>query len=103
MNLRPLTGQCLVEILPENKVTDGGLIIPDTAQGKDDVGKLPPLKAKVWRLGPWPRKKNGLAPMPDFAPLNIVLVSQYSGRKIKHLQGNFRLVSVEDVLAKIES
>ena len=102
MNLRPLTGQCLVEILPENNLTDGGLVIPDSVKGKDGMGKLPPLKAKVWRLGPWPQKKGGLCVLPEFAPGDTVLCSPYTGTKLKRLSDKFRLVKVEDVLAKIE-
>ena len=101
MNLRPLTGQCLVEILPENNLSDGGILIPETAKGKDDVGRLPPMKAKVWRLGPWPQKKCGLAVLPEIAPGDVVLVSQYAGQKIKQLGEMFRLVGIGDVLAKL--
>jgi chaperonin GroES len=101
MNLRPLTGQVLVEILPENSVTAGGLFIPDTAKVKDDMGKLPPLKARVIRLGRWPQKKNGLCALPEFSPGDTVLVSQYSGEKVKSLGQMFRLVGLDDVLAKL--
>lgn len=101
MNIRPLTGQCLVEILPENKITEGGITIPDTAKFKDNVGKLPPMTAMVWRVGPWPKKKNGLALIPEVAPRDRVLVSQYAGQKLKYLGGRFRLVPIGDILAKL--
>ena len=81
MNIIPLTGQALVEILPENKLSDGGIVIPETAKGKDDVGRLPPMKAKVWRLGPWPQKKCGLAVLPEIAPGDTVLVADTPVRR----------------------
>ena len=99
MNVRPLRGHCLVEVLPENKVSAGGIAIPDTAKAKDDVGRLPGLTGRVLRLGPWPQKKNGLAPMPDFAPGHTVYVNQYAGKKLHEPGRDYRLVAIEDVLA----
>ena len=98
--IRPLRGQCLVEILPENLLSPGGISIPETAKNKDGIGKLPPLKGRVLRLGPWPCKKNGLAPLPDFAPGDTVLLGQYSGVKLNRMGRRFRMVRVEDVIAK---
>lgn len=101
MNVLPLRGQCLVEILPANLVTEAGLFIPPAAKNADDMGKLPPLRARVWRLGAWPQKPNGFCQLPEFAPGDTVLVSQYAGQKLRYLGGRFRLVPVADVLAKL--
>jgi co-chaperonin GroES (HSP10) len=98
VNIKPLRGHCLVEVLRENKIK-AGIAIPETAKAKDDVGRLPGLTAKVWRLGPWLVKKNGRAVLPEFAPGDRVYVNQYAGKKVKHAGRAFRLVSIEDVLA----
>lgn len=100
MVILPLTGQCLVEILPVT--TTGPIIIPSNAKMKDGNGKLPPVRGRVWKLGRWPQKPNGLAVLPEFAPGDTVLCSQYVGQKIKRLGDKFRLVRIADVLAKIE-
>lgn len=100
MNLRPLRGQCLVEILPDTAT--GPIIIPETAEQRDNMGKLPPLRAFVRRLGPWPQKKGGRCVLPEFTPGDTVIVSQYAGQKLKSLGDKFRLVKVDDVLAVVK-
>jgi co-chaperonin GroES (HSP10) len=97
MNILPLPGQCLVEILPHTAT--GPIIIPDNAKMKDGMGKLPIVQGRVHRLGRWPQKPNGLAVLPEFAPGDTVLCSQYAGQKLKALGDRFRLVRIADVLA----
>jgi len=104
MTIHPLKGQCLVEILPDAKASDGGIVIPDGVQVMDKGGKLPPVKGIVRRLGSWPQKPCGLAVLPEFAPGDTVLCSQYAGVKMRrHIGENFRMVRVEDVIAKMIS
>ena len=102
MNIVPLTGQVLVEILP-NADTIGGIVIPSGVQVKDASGKLPCMKARVHRLGRWPQKKNGLCALPEFSPGDVVIVGAYTGQKLKRLDDKFRLVRLADVLARIET
>jgi co-chaperonin GroES (HSP10) len=101
MTIRPLTGQCLVEILPLAD-TSGGVVIPQSVQIKDGSGKLPPVMGLVHRLGRWPQKKNGLAVLPEFSPGDRVLCSQYTGTKMKRLGDRYRLVRIQDVLAVVK-
>lgn len=99
--IKPLRGQCLVEILPENDLSPGGISIPETAKAKDDVGRLPALTARVIRLGPWEQKPNGFAILPEIAPGHRVIVNQYAGKKVRVLGDRFRLLRVDEVLAKL--
>ena len=84
MNIVPLTGQVLVEILP-NSDTIGGIVIPDGVKVRDASGKLPCVRGVVRRLGRWPQKPNGLAVLPEFSPNDIVLLSHYIGQKLHRL------------------
>lgn len=99
MTILPLPGQVLVEILPAESKSIGGITIPDGVEVMDKGGKLPPEKGKVVRLGRWPQKPNGKAVLPEFSPGDTVLVSRYSGQRLKHLDDKFRLVQLDDVLA----
>jgi co-chaperonin GroES (HSP10) len=102
MNILPLKGQCLVELLPRDTTEFGLITIPESVEIKDGRGKLPPVRAIVRRLGRWPQKPNGLAVLPEFSPGDCVIVSQYAGQKLKRLDDKFRLVRVEDVLAVLK-
>ena len=52
MNLQPLRDRLIVEVLEEEEVTIGGIVLPDTAKEK-------PQRGKVLAVGPGPRDKNG--------------------------------------------
>lgn len=100
MKITPLRGQCLVEILPNERHST--IVIPESAELKDSTGKLPPQKGIVRRLGPWPQKKGGRCVLPEFVPGDTVILSQYSGVKMqRHIGLNYRMVRVEDVIAKV--
>jgi co-chaperonin GroES (HSP10) len=99
MNILPLQGQCLVEILPRDDAEFGSIVIPEGVDVRVKGGKLPPERGIVRRLGRWPQKKGGLCAMPEFTPGDTVLLSRYSGQKLKQLGDRFRLVKVSDVLA----
>ena len=101
MTILPLTGQVLVEILP-NADTIGGIVIPSGVEVKDAIGKLPCVRARVHRLGRWPQKKGGRCVLPEFSPGDVVICSQYSGVKMQRLDEKFRLVRLADVLAIIK-
>jgi co-chaperonin GroES (HSP10) len=101
MTIVPLTGQCLVEILPISD-TIGGIVIPQGVEFKDARGKLQCLKARVHRIGRWPQKKNGYAVLPEFSPGDTVIVGQYSGVKMQRLDDRYRLVKIADVLAVVK-
>ena len=101
MNILPLPGQVLVEILP-NADTIGGILLPRGVEIRDTSGKLPCVRGVVRRLGRWPQKPNGLAVLPEFSPNDTVLLSQYAGQKLHSLGDRFRLVPIKDVLAVLK-
>jgi chaperonin GroES len=92
----PMYDRVVVERLPEERKTAGGIVIPDNATEK-------PIQGKVVATGKGKRLDNG-----DFAALavkvgDIVLFGKYSGTEIK-LNGQDLLVMREDdLMAVIEA
>ena len=103
MQIRPMTGQVLVRLLPPDHWASALLIIPETAQLAPKGEKAYPRKAKVIAIGPWRKTKQGFAVLPDFQPGQKVIVSEYLGTKLSRNMGeNFRLCRIDDVLAVCE-
>ena len=91
--MRPLTGQCLIEMLLPESRTAGGLEIPEDAQETA-------IKGIVRDIGYWRRAKNGLYHLPEIHNGDTVIVSKYSGQKLNDdLGGKLRLVKIDDVIA----
>jgi chaperonin GroES len=99
--IRPLTGHCLIRILPPDEKTSSGLWLADVAQERGE--KARPRKGFVIACGPWKTTKQGYAILPDFRPGDTVLLSEYIGTKLTRAIGeNLRLCRVDDVLAVVE-
>lgn len=94
-NIRPFQGQVLVEMLPSDAFTQGGLEIPDKAKEK-------PQEGIVRRIGTWrqARKSRSLIPY-DFRVGDKVLVDRRSWGPIidRHIGERFRLVKADQILA----
>lgn len=103
MKVRPLTGQVLIEVLPPDAKTDGGLFIPDVAQTSPRGEKGRPFKARVLSVGPWRKTRKGLSVLPDVHAGNEVLVSFYGGQKLSYgTNEKLMLVKADDLLAIVE-
>lgn len=107
MNLRPLTGRVLVEIIDGPRISPGGIAFPDHTKSADEVqaGHANPQKdpaetAIVRGIGPWPKLSNGMALMPEFGVGARVLVSPYRGVQMsRDVNERYRMVENDDVLA----
>lgn len=94
MKLRPLQGQVLIRMDPQEAVTDGGIIIPDKHQEKAQFGIV--LKTGIWKqyndgsLKPFPVKKG-----------ERVLVNKRAGRWLHGEKSRLKLVPMEFVLAVV--
>jgi chaperonin GroES len=98
--IKPLKGQCLLQILPGDYKTGSGLHLPDIAMLAARGLKQFPAKARVIAVGPWKKTKQGFCVLPDFQPGQTVIVSHYLGTKLtRDLGENYRLCRVDDVLA----
>lgn len=108
MKLRPLIGQVLVEVLPQEKTSTGGIAFPDemplspeaVQAGHRHPTPPEPLTCIVRAIGPWPKAKNGLAVLPDFKKGQRVLIPKHAGIEMeKEIGRNFRMVRYDQVLA----
>ena len=99
MNVRPLTGQVLVEELPFETTLASGLVLPDIAADHVAGQKERPRKGRVVAVGRW-RCFNGRYALPEIAPGDLVLLNFYVGTKLtRGVSGRLFLVRFEDVLA----
>lgn len=99
-SIRPLTGQVLIEVLPPDDKTHGGLFLPDIAHDRIQGEKAKPCKGRVVAIGPWRKTKTGFAILPDFWIGALVVFTPYAGVKVgKHLGERHQLVRIDDVLA----
>lgn len=106
MNIRPLTGQVLVRMLPREYQTDKGLFLPDIAfEVQHGAGtKKQPFKAVVVALGPWKKTNQGFGVLPDFGIGQTVICTPYSGTPLtRDIGEHLQLVRFEDIIAKIET
>jgi chaperonin GroES len=91
VNVQPLHDRLLVERLPEEEKTAGGLFIPDTAKEK-------PQQATVVATG-----KGRILDDGKMVPLTVkkgdkVLFSKYSGTELKFGGRDYLMIREEDVL-----
>ncbi len=86
-------GNVLVEMLPQETQSDGGIHIPDVAQEKSQLGVV--VEIGIWR----PNRKGNLMPY-DFQRGDKILVNRRAGRWIHGEAGKLKLIPAEKVLAK---
>ncbi|MDW8444121.1 MAG: co-chaperone GroES [Acetobacteraceae bacterium] len=90
MPFRPLGDRVLVEPLPAESKTKGGIIIPDTASEK-------PTRGTVVAIGPGRRAEDGrLLPL-DVKPGDTVLYGKWSGTEVKISGKDFVILKETDI------
>jgi len=95
MKIRPLHDRVLVKRVEEEKVSKGGIIIPDTAKEKPIEGKVVAVGAgKVGEDG----KQRGL----DVKAGDRVLFGKYSGTEVKIDGEEHLILREEDILGVLE-
>lgn len=107
MTVKPLTGQVLVQILPPERRSDGGIEFPERTSSPEENQQAarnptmpPPLHAVVREIGPWPQLANGKLAMPEFGVGAKVIVGHYAGIELHRGIGErYRMVRTEQVLA----
>ncbi len=95
MNLKPLGGKVIVEILKAEDKTKGGIIIPDTAKEK-------PQEAKVIAVGSGKTLENGKVVAPDVKTGDIVIFGKYSGSEVKVDGREYLIIDADDILAIVK-
>ena len=91
--LEPLGDRVVVEPIPEEEVTKGGIIIPDTAKEK-------PQEGEVVAAGPGKVGEDGKRIALDVKKGDRVLYSKYGGTEIKVEGKELIILRESDILAK---
>ncbi|MGC9325576.1 MAG: co-chaperone GroES [Desulfomonilia bacterium] len=88
MKIRPLQDRILVKRIEEEEKTKGGIIIPDTAKEKPQMGK-------VISVGGGKKTEDGKVIPVDVKAGDKVLFSKYAGTEVK-IEGEELLIMRED-------
>ncbi|MDJ0960305.1 MAG: co-chaperone GroES [Acidimicrobiia bacterium] len=92
MNLKPLGDRIVVKPKEEDEArTASGLVIPDTAKEKPQLGE-------VLAVGPGEFKDGERTPI-DVAVGDLVFYSKYGGTEVKYEGEDYLILSSRDVLA----
>ena len=96
MNIRPLHDRVIVKRLEEERVSAGGIVIPDSAAEK-------PVQGEIIACGNGKITDSGDVRSLDVSVGDRILFGKYSGTEVK-LDGKELLVMrEEDIMAVIES
>jgi chaperonin GroES len=95
LKLRPLHDRILVKRLEEEKVTAGGIIIPDSAKEK-------PIQGTVIAAGKGKVGDDGKLRELDVKKGDTILFGKYSGTEVKVGTDEYLIMREEDVLAVVE-
>lgn len=95
MNLRPLHDRVIVKRMEEERLSAGGIVIPDSATEK-------PIKGEVLSVGAGKIQDDGSVRQMAVKAGDKVLFGKYSGTEVK-VEGDELLVMREDdIMAVIE-
>ena len=87
-NIKPLYDRVVIKRMEEEKLSAGGIVIPDSATEK-------PIKGEVIAVGAGKVLDNGQVRAPQVKAGDMVLFGKYSGTEVK-LDGTDLLVVKED-------
>jgi chaperonin GroES len=88
MNIKPLYDRVVIKRMEEEKMSAGGIVIPDSATEK-------PIKGEVIAVGSGKALDNGTVRAPQVKVGDKVLFGKYAGTEVK-VDGNEILVVKED-------
>ena len=96
MQIRPLGDHVVVELLKEEEVTKSGIILPDT------VDKEKKAEGMVVAVGPGKLLDNGTRAVMEVAVGQTVLFKKWGGDEVEVDKKEYKILSVEDILAIME-
>jgi chaperonin GroES len=94
MNLRPLEDRVVVEPLPAEEKTAGGIVLPDAAQEK-------PQRGTVVATGPGRLLDSGERGQLSVAKGDEVIYGRYAGSDVEVNGKEYKIMRETDILAKI--
>lgn len=95
MKIRPLQDRIIVQRIEEEQKTAGGIIIPDTAKEKPQIGK-------VIAAGKGKKAEDGTIVPMDVKEGDKVLFSKYAGNEIKVEGEEYLIMREDDILGIVE-
>ena len=95
MKIRPLGERVLIELVKEEEVSKGGIIIPDSAKEK-------PQEGKVIAVGTGKLDENGKAVPFNVKKGDLVLMPKYGGTEVKIDDKEYQIVREDDILAIVD-
>ena len=96
VNIKPLGDRVLLESCEEEcEQIKGGIVIPDSAKEK-------PQEYKVVAVGPGKTNDKGVKIAIDVKVDDMVLTSKYGGTEVKYNDKEYKIISVEDILAIVK-
>ncbi|HQI02793.1 MAG TPA: co-chaperone GroES [Deltaproteobacteria bacterium] len=95
MKIRPLQDRVLVKRIEEEEKTKGGIIIPDTAKEKPQMGE-------IMAVGSGKKTEDGKVIPLDVKKGNKVLFSKYAGTEVKVEGEELLIMREDDILGIIE-
>jgi chaperonin GroES len=96
MKIKPLHDRVLVKRIEEEEKTKGGIIIPDTAKEKPQMGE-------VIAAGGGKKTEDGKTIPLDVKKGDKVLFSKYAGTEVKIEGDELLIMREEDILGVIQS
>jgi len=94
-NIKPLADRVLVRPQEREERTKGGIVLPDTAKEKPQMGK-------VLAVGPGRLLENGQRVAMDVKEGDTILFSKYAGTELKVDGEDLLLINERDILAVVE-
>jgi len=95
MKIRPLHDRIIVKRMEEERVSAGGIVIPDSATEK-------PIKGEVLAVGNGKQLDNGEIRALDVKKGDKVLIGKYSGTEVKVDGQELLVMKEDDVMAILE-
>ena len=96
MNLRPLHDRVIVKRMEEERMSAGGIVIPDSATEK-------PVRGEVLAVGNGKILESGEKRPLDIKAGDKVLFGKYAGTEVKVDGEELLVMREEDIMAVIES
>ena len=94
MKIKPLGERVLIELVKEEEVAKGGIIIPDSAKEK-------PQEGRVIAVGTGKLDENGKVVPFHVKKGDLVLMPKYGGTEVKVDGNEYQIVREDDILAGI--
>lgn len=96
MNIKPIGDRVLVKSIKEEEVTASGIVLPDT------VDKEKKAEGEIVAVGPGKLLENGSRAIMEVKVGDKVIFEKWGGEEVKVGNEEYKILSVEKILAVIE-